>query len=104
MAKSTFRIPIPMQTIRRRMTDLLSKREYRACDLSRELGIKEKDVFDHLSHISRSVSANGQKLTIIPAGCISCGYVFKTRSRFAKPGRCPRCRSERISDPEYRIM
>ncbi len=85
------------------MIALLSEKEYAARDISKELGIKEKEVFDHLSHISRSVSSGNQTLVILPAGCISCGYVFKTRNRFAKPGRCPQCRSERISDPEYKI-
>ena len=92
-----------MQTIRSEITGLLRKDEYSAREISQEIGIREKEVYDHLSHISRSVASQKQKLFIVPSECLGCDYEFESRKRFRKPGRCPRCRSERISEPRYRI-
>jgi predicted Zn-ribbon and HTH transcriptional regulator len=86
------------------MIMLLSKGECRARDLSQMLGIREKEVYAHLSHIERSVTPQKKKLIIIASRCLSCGYVFDTRKRFTKPGRCPRCKSERIQEPTYRVV
>jgi predicted Zn-ribbon and HTH transcriptional regulator len=86
------------------MIVLLSEEECTARDLSQMLGIREKEVYAHLSHIACSVSSQKQRLLILPSTCLSCGYVFETRKRFAKPGRCPRCKNERIREPRYRVV
>ena len=83
---------------------LLSKGACSARDLSQALRIPEKDVYHHLSHIARSVMPKKQNLLIVPSQCLSCEYVFKNRRRYTKPGRCPKCRSERIEEPTYRII
>jgi predicted Zn-ribbon and HTH transcriptional regulator len=85
------------------MIDLLVDESLSDRDLSQMLGIKERDVYDHLSHIERSAAARGLKMTIIPPECLACGYVFKDRRRFTRPGRCPRCKQTRIQRPLYRI-
>jgi predicted Zn-ribbon and HTH transcriptional regulator len=83
---------------------LLSQGEHGTRDLSQMLSIREKEVYEHLSHIARSVNSQRQRFVVIPAACGSCGYVVDTRKRFTKPSRCPRCRSERIRGPRYRIV
>lgn len=93
-----------MQTTRRRIIELLEERECGALDISRALGVEEKEVYLHLPHIARTAASRKKKLVIIPSDCISCDFVFKSRTRFKKPGRCPRCGSERISEPGYRIV
>lgn len=85
------------------MIDILARGEYTARDLSQMLRLREKDVYDHLVHISRSLSSRKLKLTVVPARCLHCSYVFESRNRFTKPGRCPRCRGEHIEDPRYRV-
>jgi predicted Zn-ribbon and HTH transcriptional regulator len=92
-----------MPTVRRKIIDLLADRERDARELSREVGIKEKEVYEHLDHIKRSLAAKGSKLTIRPSECLSCGYVFKDRRRLTRPGRCPRCRETHLTNPVYRI-
>ncbi len=92
-----------MKTIRQQIIELLIHGEMDARDLSREVGIKEKEVYEHLSHIARSLSRRGSQLTIRPSECLKCGYVFKDRKRFTRPGRCPRCRETRLTTPFYRI-
>ena len=92
-----------MGTIRRQIINLLSEKEMTARDLSQALRIREKEVYEHLPHAERSVKNSKKKLTIDPATCINCGFVFKDRRRFTTPGRCPHCKSERIEHPMYRI-
>jgi len=93
-----------MSTIRQQLIALLSQREYDARELSQALHIREKEVYEHLSHIARSAASQKQKLITVPSVCISCGYEFEDRRRFTKPSRCPRCKSERIREPAYRIV
>jgi len=80
---------------RQHMIMLLSKEECGARDLSQMLAIREKEVYDHLSHIARSVPSQKQRLVINPSRCLLCGYVFDTRKRFTMLGLCPRYRGER---------
>lgn len=92
-----------MPTIREQMIDLLSEGEHDAYEISQILRIQEKEVYLHLPHIMKSLVPRKRRLKIVPAVCISCGFAFKDRWRFKKPGRCPRCRSERIQPPRYVI-
>lgn len=93
-----------MQTIRQQMIALLSEQVCSARDLSQMLSIEEKEVYSHLSHIARSVVSRRHRLVIIPSRCLACGYVFANRKRFTRPGRCPRCKGERIEEPKYQIV
>jgi predicted Zn-ribbon and HTH transcriptional regulator len=92
-----------MPTIRQQIIALLTEAEMDARELSREVGIKEKEVYEHLAHIERSAAARGSKLVIRPSECLGCGYVFKDRRRLTRPGRCPRCRKLHLTNPTYRI-
>ena len=38
-----------------------------------------------------------------PAECLACGFAFRKRDRLTTPGRCPRCRAERIRPAEFWI-
>jgi predicted Zn-ribbon and HTH transcriptional regulator len=51
-----------MPTIRQKIISLLSKEEMSAREISGEVGISEKEVSDHLSHIARSVASQDCKL------------------------------------------
>ncbi len=93
-----------MPTIREQMIDLLSEGPLSAHDISQTLKIQEKEVYSHLSHIKRSLLARRRRLYIVAARCISCGFTFKDRERFKKPGHCPVCRSGRIRPPQYGVV
>jgi hypothetical protein len=93
-----------MQTIRKQMSGLLEKEEMSARELSQAVRIREKEVYKHLAHIGRTVNTKRKKLVITPSQCLGCGYVFKDRKRFTRPGRCPHCKNERINNPAYRIL
>jgi len=91
------------KTIRQEMIDLLGEFELDALAISQELRIREREVYDHLPHVARSVRGQGKRLIITPPECLKCGYVFEGRTRFTKPGRCPECRETRIQNPTYRV-
>jgi hypothetical protein len=85
------------------MIALLRAEDYGLRDISQALHIPEKEVIDHLAHIRRSLSTSHQTLKIYPAECLACGFIFKERQRFSRPGRCPRCRRTRIARPRFGI-
>jgi len=89
------------RTIRQRIVALLEEKEMTARELSQALGIREREVFDHLTHIGRSVATQGGRLTVLPVRCLACGYVFEERKRFTRPSRCPRCKKSHIETPVY---
>jgi predicted Zn-ribbon and HTH transcriptional regulator len=92
-----------MLTLRQEIISLLIDEEMNAREISGEVGISEKEVYEHLSHISRSVTSQDQKVVITPANCLACGFVFEDRKRFTRPGRCPQCKKSHIQSPRFRI-
>lgn len=92
-----------MQTLRQRMIALLEEKEQSARELSGFLRISEKEVYEHLTHIHRSLAPRRRTLVVRPARCLDCSYVFRDRKRFTSPSRCPRCRCEHIEDPRYHV-
>jgi len=92
------------ETVRRQIISLLMENELTSLELSHCLRISEKEVLIHLPHIRSSVEAMGRRFVVTAAGCLECGYSFEDRRRLTKPGRCPRCRGEHITDPRYRVV
>ncbi len=71
------------------------------------LDIEPKDVYEHLRHIAKTIRrvSGGRKVLVMrPPICRSCGYVFKDLDRPRKPSRCPRCKSEWIEPPAFKII
>jgi predicted Zn-ribbon and HTH transcriptional regulator len=91
------------ETIRKYITALLEQETLSAKDLSQYMRIPQKDISDHLEHIRKTLNKNNQRLVIIPAQCEKCGFVYKKRDRFSKPGKCPVCRSSLIHPPLFHI-
>jgi len=90
-------------TIRQQIIALLSEQEVNALAISQLLSIREKEVYDHLAHIRRSLNKQGKKLVVTPCFCLKCGFRFKDRHRLTPPGRCPRCKESHIGMASYRI-
>ncbi|MFP3927882.1 MAG: transcriptional regulator [Desulfobacteraceae bacterium] len=91
------------QTLRRRMIELLMEREMTDRDLSQALGIREKEVYFHLSHVARSLGPGKRRLRVTPVRCLKCGYVFRNRKRLTRPSRCPECKGTHLERPSFRI-
>ncbi|MGB6411695.1 MAG: ArsR family transcriptional regulator [Candidatus Deferrimicrobiaceae bacterium] len=87
--------------MRRKILSLLSDRPLTARQISAHVGIPEKEVVAHLPHIQKTAGTLGGNLAVTPAECRQCGFVFRKRERPKKPGRCPICRGESISEPLF---
>lgn len=74
-----------------------------ARELSQAARVSERDVASHLEHLTRSRGAQGERVEVIPAACVGCGYVFRDRARLTAPGACPECRATRITAPRFRL-
>ncbi|GAB4267591.1 MAG: transcriptional regulator [Deferrisoma sp.] len=90
------------QTVRRRMLELLRAGPATVAELARALGLREPEAAEHLGHALRSL-APGERVVVEPARCRACGFSFRGRERTGRPGRCPRCRAERIAPARYRV-
>jgi predicted Zn-ribbon and HTH transcriptional regulator len=91
------------QTIRQVIIALLEQEPMTVRDLSQLVGITEKDVYFHLAFIARTVKQQKKRIHVVPYHCLSCGFEFKNRKSFKKPGKCPGCREGRIAPAVYAI-
>jgi predicted Zn-ribbon and HTH transcriptional regulator len=72
--------------------------------LAKIVGITEREVEDHITHIIKSVARDRSLRFILePSECRRCGFAFHDRSKITRPSRCPRCHSEDITEPQYSI-
>ncbi len=92
-------------TIRQRIIEALRGDMLTAKDISKAVGISEKEVHEHLPHIARSAASqvNGE-LAVEPSKCLECGFVFRKRTRLKTPSKCPVCRSEEITETRFGIV
>ncbi|WP_456367953.1 transcriptional regulator [Thermococcus sp.] len=94
-----------MATRRERIISLLEERDYSPSELARTLGLRGKGsvktVLEDLKAIQRIVKREGKVLLIKPAECRRCGFVFRPEIKI--PTKCPRCRSEWIEEPRFKI-
>ena len=101
-------VPTPVErreTVRREIASILEQvGPLSAREISMEAGIRENEVCGHLEHIKKSISRKSSTFEVTPAECGRCGFVFRTRTRLTKPGRCPSCRSEDITEPLFSII
>ncbi|RMH07105.1 MAG: transcriptional regulator [Nitrospirae bacterium] len=93
------------QTLRQQMKALLEQQAYTTRELAGQMGITERQVEDHLSHLAKTLAHDDRRrLCLIPPSCMHCGFVFRQRKKLTRPSRCPHCRSERIIPPRYVIQ
>jgi len=89
-------------TIRQQIAEELRGGFLTAKDISRAVGVTEKDVAGHLAHVEKSLHEG--EFVIEPSRCVECGFVFKKRRRLKTPGKCPVCRSEEITETRFGIL
>lgn len=89
-------------TIRQQIAEELRGGAMTAKDISRAVGIPEKEVAGHLEHVSKSCHGD-EELRVEPSRCLGCGFVFRKRRRLKTPGRCPVCRSEEITETRFKV-
>ncbi|BCS55345.1 transcriptional regulator [Geobacter sp. SVR] len=94
--------PAP-ETARQAVAGLLRGPPLSVREISIKAHLSEKEVYDHLEHIRRSLQAEGCLLEVTPAECRNCGFVFAKRERLSPPGKCPLCRHEAILEPLFSV-
>jgi len=92
------------ETIRQKMIVILRGQTLSAREISGIVKISEKEVYEHLAHIQRGIRNSSHPLTVTPAECKKCGFIFKKRERLKKPGKCPLCYSESITEPLFSLQ
>ncbi|WP_297490706.1 transcriptional regulator [Thermococcus sp.] len=94
-----------METRRQRIISLLEERDYSPSELALALGLSGKGsvktILEDLRAIQRTLKKEGKVLLIKPAECRNCGFRFKPEIKV--PSRCPRCKSEWIEEPRFKI-
>jgi predicted Zn-ribbon and HTH transcriptional regulator len=91
------------ETVRKNIISVLEEQPLSAKEISGAVRIPEKAVYDHLQHIQKSVRSRGLILVVSPSECKKCGFVFEKREKLKKPGKCPECRNEAITEPVFSI-
>jgi predicted Zn-ribbon and HTH transcriptional regulator len=91
------------ETIRRKIISVLEGQTLSAKDISADVRISEKEIYEHLEHIQRTLNKSEYIFILAPAVCKKCSFVFRKRDRLKKPGKCPVCRSELIQEPLFSI-
>jgi transcriptional regulator len=74
-------------------------------ELRREYRLPARRLEDELAHLARSLEHTDEQLIIEPARCRACDFVFtvdRKRPTHA-PGRCPKCKRERVASPRFSI-
>jgi predicted Zn-ribbon and HTH transcriptional regulator len=94
----------PGLTIRQQIVQLITGTLRPARQLAELIGIPERQIEDHLTHVVRSLAHDRTRRFVLdPSECQDCRFVFRERTRLTRPSRCPRCRSEAITAPRYGI-
>ncbi len=107
MKKKSIKPCIPVErkeTIRQTILGILEVMVLSAKEISTQVAITEKEVYEHLEHIRKTATGKkGYKLKVYPPVCKKCGFEFIKRDKLRKPGKCPVCRSESIKEPLFSI-
>jgi hypothetical protein len=91
------------QTIRQKIINHLESGPMTIRDISQSVGIMEKDVVHHLEFIDKTVRTQKKRILMEAYYCLNCGFEFKNRKNFKKPGKCPSCREDRIAPTVFWI-
>jgi len=92
------------KTIRQSIIDELLGGMRTVRELSQTLRIPEKEVLSHLPHIKQTAQHKGYKFIMMPSECLDCGFIFEIRERVKKPGKCPNCKKQHLTNPTFVLM
>jgi predicted Zn-ribbon and HTH transcriptional regulator len=93
------------ETVRQRLARWLAAQELDFETLREALGLGARELEEELRHVERSARRGGGRLVVTEARCLGCDFAFPGRSarHLHPPGRCPRCRGQRIAPPRFRL-
>lgn len=92
-------------TRRQKIIKLLEERDCSISELAMMLDMRgkgsKKVILEDLKAIAKILKREGKVLLIQPAVCRKCGFVF--RAEINIPSKCPRCKSQWIEEPRFKI-
>lgn len=88
-------------TRRERIRELMEAGPLTIRELASILDLSFKEIEEDLEHVRKTVGTRAFRME--PPECLSCGFVFEKRTRLNTPSRCPRCKSEKTSEPVFWI-
>jgi len=92
------------RTARQRIIELLTDTRLSSRQLAQLIGLPERQVEEHLTHVAKTIGRDKTKRFILePAMCPTCEFIFRELTKLTLPSRCPRSRGEGISPPRYGI-
>lgn len=97
------KLRMEIQTPRQKIRELLQEAPHSLREISQTLHLSEKQILAALPHVEKSLPPLGLRMGRVPAVCRRCDHIFKDRSRFAKPGKCPICKGSTIASPSFFI-
>lgn len=74
------------ETIRQKIISVLEGQTLSAKDISADVRISEKEIYEHLEHIQRTLNKSEHIFILAPAVCKKCGFVFRKRDRLKNRG------------------
>ncbi len=90
-----------MLTRRQEIIEILEKSPMSISQLANMYKMKVEELLEDFPHIKKTI--HPKQLKIIPAVCKDCRFVFKERTKLKAPSKCPKCRSEWIEEPLFKI-
>lgn len=91
-------------TRRKEIIELISEKPMTANQLAQHFETIIPEIVEDLVHIRQTLAGGGKKFVIIPASCNCCSFLFRERDKIKKPSKCPKCRSEDISEPAFAVQ
>lgn len=92
-----------IETRRRELVEVLGKDKKTVKQLADLFRVEPKFILEDLKHISISLKNVHKKLKEQFPLCNICGYEFRKREKLSRPSKCPKCRSEDITEPVFWI-
>jgi predicted Zn-ribbon and HTH transcriptional regulator len=90
------------RTTRQRIADRLREEPLTAAALAREFEMQASTAVSHVEHIAQTLEHTDEQLLVAPPTCDDCGF-DDFDDLLNRPGRCPDCKSEAVSEPAFCI-
>ena len=81
---------------------LLQNNSLGITDIARHMEVPPKELEDDIEHLMKSLKHSEYRLIITPAKCRKCGFIFH-KDKLHRPGKCPQCHGNWISEPLFEI-
>ena len=89
-------------TTRERIAEALRERAATPSALAETFDITPGSALSHVEHVSRTLEGSDETLLVAPPAYRDCGF-DDFDDLLNRPSRCPRCKSEAIEEPAFRI-